>query len=1315
MPKDRKPQSFWRNKLAEFAKSSAPTLGREEAPRKGSQEHKTYERIKSCPKRKGETQMQLFSQGTVNCTCGYHVQPQSQQGVRAATQCRGTAMHAASRAPRNPYLKLTTPRSPYKKQSVPKNTYQKQSSPRPLTIVPGVALESGRQEEQRRAEEQRLEAQRLAQMKLPHLTGSLPEKPKGFKSISDVRNVTKVVKEKGCFDLHIFGPTDGSCIYCGVNNMKGHNQTNVRMAYTPGLPCFVQGVHLMCVACSRFCRSFDSKYVMTLPVHRRTLPFFFHGSANGVSHQLIKLLRQGMPAKSIEHFARAELTAAYENMKSKYQHESVQAVQLGQARGYSPFPSLPDEFCPKSPALNEAFIADYCIHKDDLLRELKGIVSTYALAVDHKRGDVKRVAMNAEKGDIGTQSFTIVGDLGLVLNYCIVPDTHGDWTDVALDEVVDRHGEACPGFLYVDCNCCNNKLSSDAKKKLEGSAGVEQATEEAASASDKVDNNMADGQAAGRWRKKLKKVLDAMHLMNRIGRQMNMEHPRATPFMTKLSAALYHDSKEDTEMLESTRKKFGMKLTQRQIRSDRQRLIRHTVGDSKDTTAHVLALLKLELELDGQCKEASIQSGRAIENITVADPAYPLITKKVSQAVLQQCVHLLNGCVQSDGVPYVCIGEVNYRQTGVMLKEYQYLCGTSRVEALHSVSERHFYSFNQIRTILFDAKALWMVINYNRGRLMKAGKPTLPLSLAPAEASGAILARNAKGLYFGFDYARKVVSDLEEVCIASVLEGLCHEKPDDQLTSVLKEDVKFVEDSFSGAGTSDEKSWNDFIGDSNLLGDGKSSATVANVNESDLSRLGLELGLLPPCDEKIRTRADVGPVQVAREAKTTLAPAAAAAAFACAPATPAAQALEPPPTAAATVVACTPIIPATQAHEPPLAAAFTCAPARAAAKATEPTSTATAAAFALTAPLAQVSRPPEPALATRPTTKVSKPSPAQAATALTLAAPQAQASRPPEPALAMAAALSKKLVHGISSIDSSWIDGIDELIARPKRAKPRRDVARRRNLGGQVLHVTPDYNEAMKEVWDRLWAEHNDCQGGVKSKKNIVQDCLIKYREIQTSNIDLANVLMPTTYAMALQYLEKKTASQGRQLKSGNVNKRALDMNDDFRKLVESRRISNMPQGRAIEDVTIMAQSATQNKRAVSTVADRQPDLRKEGCAGRNCGHCGAVLTNACDTVHRQNCPLRLHVFGQAKSQAQQEKEAELKRRKSVALEYVRKKGLIIPGTLPRGMKRCGVCSMIRDKDSHVVLNNMVLYCPLADPPELKQKILDDRKKRKKK
>lgn len=52
-----------------------------------------------------------------------------------------------------------------------------------------------------------------------------------------------------------------------------------------------------------------------------------------------------------------------------------------------------------------------------------------------------------------------------------------------------------------------------------------------------------------------------------------------------------------------------------------------------------------------------------------------------------QLIHVRNGCISDDTecLPYVQVGKINYHSTGRFLLHYQSLRGTSKVEAVHSV------------------------------------------------------------------------------------------------------------------------------------------------------------------------------------------------------------------------------------------------------------------------------------------------------------------------------------------------------------------------------------------------------------------------------------------------------------------------------------------------------------------------------------------------------------------------------------------------------------------------------------------------------
>jgi hypothetical protein len=80
-----------------------------------------------------------------------------------------------------------------------------------------------------------------------------------------------------------------------------------------------------------------------------------------------------------------------------------------------------------------------------------------------------------------------------------------------------------------------------------------------------------------------------------------------------------------------------------------------------------------------------------VDNLTVADVAYPIVTKRLMGVFQQQLVHVRNGD-DPEHLPYVKVGTVNYHSTGHRLEHYQSLRGTSKVEAVHSVLDRTFYS-----------------------------------------------------------------------------------------------------------------------------------------------------------------------------------------------------------------------------------------------------------------------------------------------------------------------------------------------------------------------------------------------------------------------------------------------------------------------------------------------------------------------------------------------------------------------------------------------------------------------------------------------
>ena len=170
------------------------------------------------------------------------------------------------------------------------------------------------------------------------------------------------------------------------------------------------------------------------------------------------------------------------------------------------FPPFPPHYVPCRSHLTAMFVRDYWENKSHIMRELCTIVSGHSLAVDHQRKVVKRTLGGGIVGH-GGQTFTICGDFGLICGVYVVPDTALSWAKKAMSEVIYRHesaGVEVPRSLYMDCGCCSGKAGS-------------------------LQSTLSDTgtSVAALWRSIFSVKLDAMHLMLRIWREMNAEHPRS--------------------------------------------------------------------------------------------------------------------------------------------------------------------------------------------------------------------------------------------------------------------------------------------------------------------------------------------------------------------------------------------------------------------------------------------------------------------------------------------------------------------------------------------------------------------------------------------------------------------------------------------------------------------------------------------------------------------------------------------------------------------------------------------------------------------
>ena len=212
---------------------------------------------------------------------------------------------------------------------------------------------------------------------------------------------------------------------------------------------------------------------------------------------------------------------------------------------------------------------------------------------------------------------------------------------------------------------------------------------------------------------------------------MNAEHPRRKKFLVDLSHAIFVQHEGDRKELMKAREAAGLEGPP--TRAERVKFVRRVVGEPESVARRMILVLKAHREIDTQCRSQAEAAGLEVDNLTVADIAYPLVTKCVICVFQQQLIHVRNGCISDnpDHLPYVKVGTVNFHSTGHHLDHYQSLRGTSKVEAVHSVLDRTFYTQRGIGSKVFDARLGWWILGYNRRRLRALSKRVPPDSMPP--------------------------------------------------------------------------------------------------------------------------------------------------------------------------------------------------------------------------------------------------------------------------------------------------------------------------------------------------------------------------------------------------------------------------------------------------------------------------------------------------------------------------------------------------------------------------------------------------------
>jgi hypothetical protein len=754
----------WDDKFRQYAKRKKWKFGR--CPSKHSD---TKDAIEKCNKTYG---LRKISTGEkFDCSCGYHgTKTTNNEEEEAASHSCSVAQSCTNEGAESPAAQDNNHQQPHHKPSVPNPTTAK----RPKTVYTNAMFtdsngnpipycdnddppnpDDGKwvmndeierdfgqwlkkrkaawRGNRRRGNEEEEVPVHCRKMPPESLTvtveyGFPTEKPIARQNASEVKGTQHWPAEtRNHYPLDTFCPDDGRCIHCGGRNMKvGKNTKTVRAILCNGLPRFVQSLSIVCMSCKKSFMAYDKSYLDTLDslAQKQKLNAIIDGKSNGIDMALIIAQRNGTSPEELERTARTNLQNIWSASKEKYDNCCKALRREGHTIDERPFPPFPEKYVPKADQLSNAFLRDFATEVSWLKRELATGKSSTTLAIDYQ----VKVARRAKTGkdEVECLSFSILGDMNIVLAHVIVPSESQRLSAPAIEEVVARHGEKPPSLCYVDGNppCCNRKQGGRSEK-----------------------SKMLHG---------MEKKLDARHLIDRIGEAINGNHRRRGAFLRDLSSCIFTPDPTDVAKLESARSKHrqisGDSTRNGKASHDRKHL-RSVIEEGSKVGARIIAQVKKEAKIDEEAKRRF----PCPQQPTPSNPAYPLITTQVWRVIKQQLTHVLNGCLSDDGVNmYIVRGHENYRNTGVTLPVYHCLRGTSNVEALNSLLALKSHDWHHLRRSLFDARTFWIIINYNRGQLQKFGKNALLPGVSPSEASlhGIELATAEDGekVKFGFEY-----------------------------------------------------------------------------------------------------------------------------------------------------------------------------------------------------------------------------------------------------------------------------------------------------------------------------------------------------------------------------------------------------------------------------------------------------------------------------------------------------------------------------------------------------------------------------------
>ncbi|KAF4721375.1 hypothetical protein FOZ62_026342, partial [Perkinsus olseni] len=671
MPHRAKTDSQWREKLKTLAHSAAK-LGRGEAPPKGSPWCIPVKNVLNCPYKGSPTvctpKRNFFQKGCYSCICGFHNVEEAASS--SSTSKSSNESGCPKRLKPEPGSDSSPSTSPAE-DGVPESGKAKVTSRHPIL----------------------LNTSELESLSVNEL-----------KEISCGWYESKDASKRGLLRLFVWAPLTGRCPYCESSHILSHKPGRTKICYNVGWPYSTQSIYARCgnTDCRKHFSTLDYRYIQSLPYAiRQKLPFCMTGGSNGSDDSIVKLLRE-LTVSQVERLIESTVYKTYLGARNAFR-ERWRAVDQGRGLGLEniceldDYPAYPRHYVPSKPHLTTILLCDYQRNRQGLRRELRQIRTFHGVSLDHQRQVVRRVDCKDLVGTAG-QTACFMGDGGVCLNVVCTPDTSLSWLDRAANEICDRHPERDGKMIfYADCACCNGRLRKDSQ------SGGHNSSHGSGDGNDGVAD--VGTERSGDWRKRFRKVsLDGLHLLMRLSRLTNAQHPRRCQLIADLASALYQDHPGDLERLLEVRKEAG--LDGAPSKSERTRFVRTIIVGGEETAERIKRVVLKHKRNDESALDGVKRAGGPVDRLGPADIGFPLITAPWLHCLRNQLTHVLNFCVADceQAPPFVKTRMIDFHSTGHFIQEFSSLRGTSKNEFFHSVMKKFFFASSRIGWSLASAE-----------------------------------------------------------------------------------------------------------------------------------------------------------------------------------------------------------------------------------------------------------------------------------------------------------------------------------------------------------------------------------------------------------------------------------------------------------------------------------------------------------------------------------------------------------------------------------------------------------------------------------